>query len=199
VSRRSLAAGLGERRQALGEIQSFYAEVHIYLFDNLPASPGQALAQTHTARAAFSGKPQGIEKGRGALELRADWFIDDRKSPQILVTPTPFRPMTKTGMQQVRVEVQQDMSKRFEYLFDAGKDAWAPVFDTEKRMEASELKSGHFDSIKRRRSEEGDWYPVRTLEPADVPQKVELAVALRESAPASGSFILMSQRRRGLK
>jgi hypothetical protein len=102
-------------------------------------------------------------------------------------------------MQQVRVEVYQHLAKEFEYLFDSGKINWAPVFDEDNRLEALNSDADTLRSLKRKPSEAGAWFPVRALKPAEASINPSYEVALRESAPSSGSFILMSPRRRGFK
>jgi hypothetical protein len=103
--------------EALREIRSLDTDVHIHLFKTLPSSPSQALTQVQMASASLSCRTEGLEVGRGGLELDADWSIDDRKHPDLKPTTRPFRPRTSPGMQQVRVRVVAGLGARFEILF----------------------------------------------------------------------------------
>jgi len=115
--------------EALDRIQSMQAEVHIYIFPTLPPTSSQALASLGTAIGRLSCKVEGIEAGRGGIELRADWYIDNRRRPELKLTVLPFRPTPGSGMQQVRVRVQGAVAGQYEYLFDPGKISWAPIYD----------------------------------------------------------------------
>jgi hypothetical protein len=127
--------------EALGTIRSLRADVHIYVFDTLPPSPLHALSQLSAARASFWCTTQGLEMGRGGVELRADWFIDNRRSPELKPTSRPFRPATSPGMQQVRVQVHNNVFGDFEYLFDTGRTAWRPIFDAEDALRVCPKRS----------------------------------------------------------
>jgi hypothetical protein len=103
----------------LGTIQSLRAEVHLYVFDSLPATPEIGLRTLDKARASFWCRPLGLEMARGGVELRANWHIDDTRHPILKATPTPFRPSPPSDSQQVRVQVYYGVQGRFEYLFQA--------------------------------------------------------------------------------
>ena len=107
-----------ELRAALGKVLSLRAEVHIYVFDTLPATPMEGLATLDTARTSFWCKAIGLEEERGGVELLAEWYIDDDMHPVMRATPKPFRPRPSRDMQQVRVQVYNQVRGRFEYLFD---------------------------------------------------------------------------------
>jgi hypothetical protein len=102
---------------ALGRIQSLKAEVHIYVFATIPPSPGHGLIQLGSARCSLWCHTEGLEVERGGVELRADWFVEDRKKPLLKKAPRPFRPTPSSGMQQVRVRVRNNVFDSFEYLF----------------------------------------------------------------------------------
>jgi hypothetical protein len=186
-----------EAPAALNEARSLGGDVHLYLFDRLPGSPEQALARLRDARYKLACKTVGVEEGRGAVEVNTDWHIDDRRNPKLERVKGAFRPRTAPTMHQVRAQVGRPLADNMEYLFDAGQKAWAAVLDYEKLHRVTEEDTSDFLKVeRRRRTETGDWYPVRELVPAEAVGKRELILALKESAPGSGSFILVSPRRR---
>ncbi len=117
--------------EALGRIQSFQAEVHIYLFQKRPSTPLEGLARLHEATASLWCQVLGLEDEQGGVELRADWYFDNRTNPVLKRVIPPFRPRTSPGMQQVRVKVWNQVFARFEYLFENKKATWEPVFSEE--------------------------------------------------------------------
>lgn len=182
--------------EALGELQALNTDVHVYLFDALPSSPGLALGQLKSARAALACKTSATLKKQIASEVVAEWNIDNRMNPILLRTQPPFKPGKSRGMQQVCVEVTTPLKGDFEYLFDRGRKSWAPELDRTKRLETEFATDERFRPIDRRRAEEGEWFAVDNLTPADKKESHSLMQALKDSASDSGSFILLSPRRR---
>ena len=88
-------------------VSAIDAEVHVLLFDRLPASPRAALAARGTARHAFRGKVQAIDARSGAAEINTDWFVD--RAFALLRAPRPFRPTLSAGKQQVTVEIEHTL------------------------------------------------------------------------------------------
>lgn len=170
-----------EIAEELREIRSLDTEVHIHLFNTLPAGPSQALSELSSASVALICKTEGIEVGRGGLELDADWSIDDRKRPELRPTVRPFRPATSRGMQQVRVRVLRGLGDRFDYLFDEGKSTWFPEFGEEPIRDEAKHEV---------------WLPVKGLSEGDLVGSEKRRTALVEASPQSGSYILFSRRRR---
>jgi hypothetical protein len=148
---------------------------------------------------------EGIESGRGGIELRADWQIDNRRHPDLKRTVAPFRPTTASGMQQVRVRVDSGIAREYEYLFDPGKIAWAPIYDPESMLapvEADAEVSGNSHSpmpLERMGRLDLPWQRVRGLERAKTSTSDPRQIALWESTPESEAFILFSLRRRRLE
>ena len=66
-----------ELPSALLRVNAMNTEVHVYMFDLLPASPFQALVQLGRAHKTLWCKTIGLEDDRGGRELRADWHIDN--------------------------------------------------------------------------------------------------------------------------
>lgn len=177
-------------------IDTLTAQVHVYLFDILPTSPFEALDGLEKARARYRCVPQGIDKGRGGVELLADWYIDDRKQPVMKRTRPPFRPKTQRGMEQVRIQVTGDLDTVFAYEFDTDKVAWEPELDETEGIKPVGANLGRPRKHKRMAPEEGPWFAVRDLKPraADIASSKQLA--LIEASPSSGSFVMLSPRRR---
>jgi hypothetical protein len=134
--------------------------------------------------------------GRGGVELRADWFIDNRMNPELKAAPNPFRPRPSSGMQQVRVQVHGSVFGQFDYLFDTGRTNWSPIFDREAALIAPSDEREMLASLKLVPPEDGEWYRVRGFERGAASGSDPYRMALQDSSPESGSFILMSLRRR---
>lgn len=174
-----------EIAEELSEIRALGTEVHVHVFDAIPQSPSEALDRLNEAKASFSCKTEGLELGQGSVEVAADWSIDDRRVPVLNPVVRPFRPATSLGMQQVRVRVTEPVQSRFDYLFDSGKQDWAPEFDLDATRDDDQT---------------GRWHRVKGLNGGNIPIGAAESQQLRllEVTPESGSFILFSRRRRRL-
>ena len=186
--------------EALGQwIQSLRAEVHIFLFPTLPASPREALSDLGTARAALWCKTEGLEMERGGIELLADWHIENRRMPELKSTHKPFRPAPSIGQQQVRVRVSGQLRGKFEYLFDRGRVEWTPVFEQEGSITAPDSAREMLNELDLTQFEGRPWQRVSGFVPVVDDGTGKYQAALQETAPESGSFILFSMRRRSIK
>jgi hypothetical protein len=85
-------------------------------------------------------------------------------------------------MQQVRVRILGNLTKRFEYLFDTGRNVWFPDLASEEAVHDEKAKEV--------------WLRVRGLSEGDFEGSASKRIALLEASPESGSFILFSPRRR---
>jgi hypothetical protein len=180
---------------SLGKVQSLSAEVHVYVFNHLPASPRQALAALSSAQTSLWCNTIGLEDDRGGRELRADWFIDDTRRPLLKQAGRPFRPSPAPGLQQVRVKARP-LSGDFEYLFEQTKSTFEPIFD---RNDAIELPADRREEVSRLHlvpPEDLPWFRVTGLQRRVSDEDTPYKVALRELSPESGAFVLMSVRRR---
>ncbi len=192
-----------ELPSALGRsIRSVDTEVHIYVFPALPSSPARALQQIGSASASLWCTTTGLITDQGGQQLQADWYIDDRRLPDLKRAPTPFQPTPGAGMEQIRVKVRGSVFDSFEYLFHRGRTDWMPVFD-EDAEEASLIAPAEarpmladLDLVPK---EDLRWSRVRGLVPADAVGREGYLQALQDSAPESGSFVLFSLRRRKLE
>lgn len=186
-----------EIQSALGQsIRSLATDVHIYIFPTVPSSPAQALHQLRSASTSLWCKTIGLESDGGGEGLRADWFIDNARHPELKRTPKPFQPKAGHGMEQVRVTVSGPVFGNFDYLFDRGRGEWLPVFDDETRLAAAADAQSMLLSLDLIQPEHLPWQRVRGLVPAEASGSEVYETALREAAPQSGSFILFSLRRR---
>jgi hypothetical protein len=169
----------------LTEISAIDTEVHLHLFNAMPGTPSEALARSGHSDAAFMGKVEAIDVAAGSAEVNADWFIKNPTRPELKPTVRPFRPTLTPGKQQVRAHVVGNVARRFEYLFDAGRNRWTPDLGKEE-LHDEETRT--------------QWHPVvgfRQTSISDQPAPLLLS-DLREVSPDSGSFILFSRRRRRL-
>lgn len=180
---------------SLGKVQSMSSDVHVYIFENLPGSPRQALAALSSAQTSLWCNTIGLEDDRGGRELRADWFIDDTRSPVLKKAGRPFRPSPAPGMQQVRVKARQ-LSGDFEYLFEQTKAKFEPVFDRNDAIELPADRREEVASLKLVPPEDLPWFRVTGLQRQASEEETPYKAALRELSPESGAFVLMSVRRR---
>ena len=118
--------------EALGQLQSLNTDVHLYLFDPLPASPTLALRQLDRAKAQFACTTSATLKRHVASEIEAQWHIDNRMVPILKRAPSPFRPPRHAGMQQVCVDIADPLTGRFDYRFDPGRVNWVPELDKQR-------------------------------------------------------------------
>jgi hypothetical protein len=181
---------------AIGKVQSLSADVHMFLFDTLPASPFLALAQLGQARASFWCKAIGVEDDRGGKELRADWHISGGR-PVLLQAPTPFRPNPTSDMQQVRVEASKSLWGDFDYLFGPSKPLFEPSFDRAQELPVREDFAERFKTLDLVPPEDLPWFRVTRIQrKEEISDSKPSHVALRKMTPQEGAFILMSTRRR---
>jgi len=185
--------------QALEQVRSVGTEVHLHVFSSLPRSPDDALATLEGARR-FRCSIEGIELENGGVELLAQWIIDDRTTGQLKAAPRPFRPGTKTGMQQVRVRLDNEFGSIPRYDFGQNRPTgWEPILDDsdadivpsrpDLRLDAQGVDFELQDDGRR-------WRRVAGLRRASPEQPRPREMALIDAAPESGSFILFSTRRR---
>jgi hypothetical protein len=209
----------------LKQIQSIREQVHIhiYVLDSVPESPLSALSSIAHIRRGFSCTVSGLEVEGGGVELQADWHIPDRYDPKLIPTLKPFRPLASFGMQQVRVTVKDEIKDSYEYLFDNTRETWEPALeiinaspeqqenfkikdelddnslDRMRLQEISnfvEVNSDYkelFKGLKLIPTESERWFRVYDLYSGE---SGNFSSELRDWFPESGSFILISLRRR---
>lgn len=184
---------------ALGQIQSLRAEVHIYVFPAKPASPTDGLSGLREAVQSYWCRTQGIEQEQGGVELRADWQIVSGTDPRLIPAQKPFRPQVRTGMRQVRARIYNDVRGTFEYLFPERKRSWIPELSTDERVEIPETERHRFSSLQLVPPEDKPWSLVRGLTPAGGDEITKFDQGLRQASPEAGRYILFSMRRRQLR
>jgi hypothetical protein len=180
------------------QIQSLKTETHLILFEHLPADPLTALNKTTSAHARFTCATLGAENKQGNAELKADWEVDASGGPILRHVPTgALRPATTAGMQQVRAEVKEKKITPYEYFFDSEKKAWDPEYADDRALIASDVegdgKSAVSDPDDRNQGQ--GWRLVSDLIPREVSKERDI-LALEKAKPESGSFLLVSLRRR---
>jgi HKD family nuclease len=198
----------------LVRISSLDSEVHVYVFKNLPSNPRLALQSLDLAVASYWCRTIGIELGRGGVELRADWQISNDARPNLSLTVHPFRPQTAIRMQQVRVQVYYGVRDKYDYLFGKFSKKWLPVFDDNQYQQSqhSNLNTPNPSTIRVDESiskvladlelmpnqEHLPWFPVRGLVADTIGSNdtEESSKILNEFSPESGSFVMLSLRRR---
>jgi hypothetical protein len=187
--------------QGIEHINSLKADVHLFLFETLPADPMSALAAALTADAIYTCSILGAENRQGNREVVAQWLIDAEPYP--VLRPVPggvFRPATGLGLQQVRAEVASCEVERFEYLFDSEKAEWDPILS--QNIESDSVSASGTDCAEVLKEAWGgrdhcrDWSLVIGLAPRLEAAKTKDEEALKLVAPESGSFILVSPKRR---
>lgn len=188
-----------EMPAGIEQIESLSTEAHLFLFEKLPQDPWVALQRTQTAHACYTCRILGADNRQGNLEVKADWQIDGTTAPVLKRVPSKLlRPNTSAGMQQVRAEVHSVGVTPFEYLFDRQKKAWDPVYTDERPIYASrgDLRdeTPWHDPDDRRPG--NGWKLVLRLVPREQEAQESDMLALELAAPDSGSFMLVSLRRR---
>lgn len=188
-----------ELPEALGKVQSLRADIHIFVFEKLPESPSDCLLNLTNAARTFWCRVEGIENNKGGKELTADWFIDDNHHPLLKRTTSPFRPLPRFDMQQIRVKLLNSVFENFEYLFGKQLNGWLPILNMQKQINYPQSFSKEIEGLNII-PESNEWYLVTSLEPeqeeAYNDSKYELA--LKSLDPDSGAFILFSTARKKL-
>jgi len=183
-------------------IDSLKTEAHLFLFNAMPTNPWQALQEIPNAQAHYTCKVIGAENLQGNLEIRTHWQIEALPSPTLRAVPTGiFRPSTPSGMQQVRAEVTAPSVTRYEYLFERERVAWWPLLSNSDTLSPDVLTEEGFPIADTPWQKESDqpWQLVTGLKQGDGPTVEKDAAALELVKPESGSFVLVSLRRRQIK
>lgn len=180
-------------------IESLKTEAHLYLFDKLPADPWEALQQTPSAKARYNCRVLGAEDEQGNLELKAQWQIETNPTPTLRkVTSGVYRPVTPAGVQQVRAKVEVPSVKPYEYLFERERQAWWPTFSDEEEVHPEGSPDERFPIPDTRWQKESRqaWKLTTGLKQGEGAALEKDAAALELAKPESGSFVLVSLRRR---
>lgn len=181
-----------ELDKRIEEVKAIDTEVHLHLFLTAPATPRDALRMVTSASKSVVATVEALDSGAGSVEVNADWFIDDSGGPTLRPTVRPFRPTLSSGKQQVRALIKSELNDTYEYLFEVDADNWEPILG-DKVMVDEETKER--------------WNPVIGFGQPGMNIEVEVESpigrvgvmrfeALPEMSPDSGSFILVSRRRK---
>lgn len=175
-----------ELDKRIEEIKALETDVHLHIFDTLPASPRAALSSIRGASRSMSASVEAIDSGAGSAEVKADWHVDDSRAPTLAPTMTPFRPALSVGKQQVRALISGELKTTYDYLFEEGPTLLDPLLGNERLVDVES---------------DTEWSPVIGFGPRE--RRTEtlpvLLDALPELSPDSGSFILLSRKRRRLR
>jgi hypothetical protein len=181
------------------QIESLKTETHLFLFDKLPADPWAAVHGALSADAQYTCRTLGAENRQGNREVVAQWRIDGAPRPVLKQVPAgTYRPNTPSGMQQVRAEVEVGSVVSFEYRFEREKAGWDPEFSSHDQLHAPKEITNEVALSEARGGDRPAraWKLVKGLVPRLGSSKESDEAALRLAAPESGSFILVSLRRR---
>ncbi|GJH13592.1 hypothetical protein CBA19CS11_32160 [Caballeronia novacaledonica] len=196
------------------KIESLKTETHLFLFDTLPTDPWKALIDASSAIARYTCKTLGAENKQGNREIVADWRIDGATRPILRTVPRSiFRPGKPNDMQQVRAEVVAENVVPFEYLFEREKVEWDPELlsegilhphrELERRIVQEDMRDGggarEWSNVALEEAlggSRGGWKLVNGLVRRAGSAKENDEAALQRANPDSGSFILVSLRRR---
>lgn len=185
-----------ELSRAIGRVQSLSSEIHVCIFETLPASPLLALGNLAGARTSLWCNTIGVEDDRGGKEFQAGWYVDGTR-PVLRRAPRPFRPTPAVDMQQVRARAYQRVHENFQYMFEPGKPAFQPVFDRARRIGAHDEVAAQWESLKLVPPEHLPWFRVIGLQRSEEHGAGNADhAALRELTPTAGSFIFVSMPRR---
>lgn len=185
--------------EGIEQIESLKTEVHFFLFDVLPSDPRTALQGASVARTRLKGITRGVDNRQGNRELDASWRIELNPTPSLeLVSGGTLRPHTRVGMQQIRAEIQKEDLDNYEHAFERERVGWDPEYSKEGQVELSGSISDDaaFAEGMGNRSQAGRWQLVKGLAPRLGLAKEFDQEALALAAPDSGSFLLVSLRRR---
>jgi hypothetical protein len=181
------------------QIESLRTEAHLFLFDTLPRDPWQAIHGASQSSARYLCKIIGAENNQGNLEVACDWRIETGPRPSLRNVPSSIlRPQTAAGLQQVRARVELIDVDPYDYLFEREKVGWDPEFSPDERLEFFDQdahKATQLEALGNNRVLSG-WRLVTGLVPRVGEAKERDEAALKLAAPESGSFILVSLRRR---
>jgi hypothetical protein len=204
------------------QVNALSAEVQLFLFKPLPASPEEALARTSSAIARYKCRIEGAENRQGNREVIANWQIDPLPRPKLTRIPSGIlRPTPRSSMQQVRAEFEGASVEAFEYRFDRERLEWdvelSPTEEVRPGREptivpraadglVSRVASLHerggreelrkFPSRRDSEKQVQTWSLVRGLTRRSGPAFEKDRVALDLARPESGAFILVSLQRR---
>lgn len=186
-----------ELPELLQQLTKIGSEAHVYIFDEEISSPSEALISLNRAKT-FYCIVEGVEIKQGGKELYTNWFVDESNLCPV-EKPEAFRPECRRGMQQIRVRVKKESIELYEYLF-AGEGSWEPIFEDKATKQVDLEYRKILASLNIIPPEDKEWLLVSRLEfiPRGKKWTEEYKRALESVLPQSGSFILLSERRRKL-
>jgi hypothetical protein len=180
------------------QLTTLKTDVHLFLFDVLPSTPEEALVRASAATARLNCHTDGGDNDKGYIEVTADWHID--RTPQPVLTPIPgsFRPLRRSGMQQVKAVVDASEVDRFEYRFDRERTDWDVELSSTEEVQPTRERAHGLLKLEDRRAEKDvrRYNLVRGLTRRSEPAFEKDQAALNFARPESGAFILVALQRR---
>jgi hypothetical protein len=181
------------------QIESLTTEVHLFLFHSLPSTPWEALSRVSSAVATYTCRTLGADNEQGNAEVRANWQIEQQRQPVLRsVISGLYRPSTPTDMQQVRAKVDSLGVAAWEYAFERERVGWEPVLSANHRLRLQHEVPDSKALIEARGGERSttEWRLVTGLSPRTGSAVEGDQAALALARPESGSFVVVSLRRR---
>ncbi|RYZ69370.1 MAG: hypothetical protein EOP09_07805 [Proteobacteria bacterium] len=186
--------------RGIAQIESMRTEMHLFLFDQLPAETSRALQLASRATASYTCITTAVENGQGIRELEASWEIQSAEPTTLLQVRTGvLRPQPKPGIQQICAEIEKSDVAPFEYLFENANKKWKPVYagdNSDSRISFTARKYASQALPPKNFCGMNGWKLVTGLEPRDIESEESDQRALNLVAPNSGSFILVALGRR---
>jgi hypothetical protein len=164
----------------------------------MPSDPWAALECATQAHTRLTCTIIGVENKQGNREVSAKWQIEVKPMPVLRpVANEVLRPNTANEMQQVRAEVASPNVVAFEYFFDRETSKWNPEYADEPSVHPKNIRSpGALKEAQGNRNPNYGWRLVKNLLPMDGTGFEKDHAALALVKPESGSFLLVSLRRR---
>ena len=185
--------------QGIEQIDSMKTEVHLFLFDKLPATTWGALELASAARSSYTCMTRAVENGQGTREIEANWQIQNAgRTTLVEVQGGVLRPQPNSGIQQVCAEISGSSVIPFQYLFENARKKWDPEYVGNESLDPMGSSA---KAVERWRDTDDSygmdgWKLVKGLVPRDMGKGEKDQEALNLAAPDSGSFILVALGRR---
>lgn len=178
------------------KIETLKTETHLFLFKTMPANSLEGIYGKPDAF--YTCETIGADNERGNLEVKTNWKIVGKTPPTLESVPTKtYRPKVGKDVQQIRVKVKAASITPYTYIFEGIGHTWEPSYSDEitdvinENQRSISSQTGDPDD----RNAQLGWKLVRDLIPREITKQSD-AAALELVKPDSGSFILVSLRKK---